>query len=185
LNGEYLIVEGHGRVRAARLLCMEEVPCFILDHLNDAERRAYAIAHNQTQQNTPLRSATVAEEFDRLGVSPDHWHGLGYTDEDAMFLPAVIDGIAQPGWTETDEAGSIHSANSGQQNAKDTWKDYIPAVHRTTLRFGTDVAYQRFVHLMQLIREQHPQTGSIAERVGVLLDRLGVARPAAPQSQEG
>jgi hypothetical protein len=182
MDGEdYLIVEGHGRVRAAKLLGIDKVPCLMLDHLSADERRAYAIAHNQTQQNTPLRSATVAEEFDRIGVSPDAWHGLGFTDDDAMFLPSVIDGVAQVGWSETDEEGSVHSATSGQPNSKNTWKEYIPAVHRTTLRFGTDIAYQRFVRLLEIIREQHPTTGSIAERVGVVLDRLAVPRPPKPE----
>jgi hypothetical protein len=101
-----------------------------------------------------------------------------------MFLPAVIDGVAQVGWQETGEDGSVHTGTSGQSNAKDTWKEYIPAVHRTTLRFGTDVAYQRFVRLMEIMRENHPTTGSIAERVGLLLDRLGVSRPVQPVAGE-
>lgn len=45
-----VIVEGHGRLAAARALGMTEVPCIRLDHMTDEERRAYALAHNKTAE---------------------------------------------------------------------------------------------------------------------------------------
>lgn len=45
-----VIVEGHGRLMAAKELGMTEVPCIRLDHMTDEERRAYAIAHNKTAE---------------------------------------------------------------------------------------------------------------------------------------
>ena len=47
---ENLIVEGHGRLMAAKQLGMKNVPCIRLDHLTDEQRRAYAIAHNRTAE---------------------------------------------------------------------------------------------------------------------------------------
>ena len=44
------IVEGHGRVMAAKKLGMETVPVVRLDHMTDEERRAYAIQHNRTAE---------------------------------------------------------------------------------------------------------------------------------------
>lgn len=48
--GDNLIVEGHGRVEAAKKLKMDTVPCIRLDHLSDEERRAYTLAHNKTAE---------------------------------------------------------------------------------------------------------------------------------------
>lgn len=48
--GDNVIVEGHGRLIAAKELGMTEVPCIRLDHMNDEERRAYALAHNKTAE---------------------------------------------------------------------------------------------------------------------------------------
>lgn len=48
--GDNVIVEGHGRLMAARELGMTEVPCIRLDHMTDEERRAYALAHNKTAE---------------------------------------------------------------------------------------------------------------------------------------
>jgi DNA modification methylase len=47
-----IIVEGHGRLLAAKKLKMKKVPCIRLDHLNDEERRAYTLAHNRSQEST-------------------------------------------------------------------------------------------------------------------------------------
>ena len=44
------IVEGHGRLLAAKLLGMKYVPCIRLDHLTDEQRRGYALAHNKTAE---------------------------------------------------------------------------------------------------------------------------------------
>ena len=44
------IVEGHGRLMAAKSLGMDKVTCIRLDHLTDEQRRAYAIAHNRTAE---------------------------------------------------------------------------------------------------------------------------------------
>lgn len=46
-DGEMEVVEGHGRLLAMKKLRREEVPIIVLDHLSDAQRRAYTHVHNQ------------------------------------------------------------------------------------------------------------------------------------------
>ena len=41
------IVAGHGRLAAAKMLKLEQVPVIILDHLTPAQRRAYLLADNK------------------------------------------------------------------------------------------------------------------------------------------
>src|ERR1700736_1070087 len=45
------ILAGHGRLLAARKLQLAEVPVIVLDHLTDAQKRAYIIADNQLALN--------------------------------------------------------------------------------------------------------------------------------------
>src|ERR1039457_5932745 len=45
------IIAGHGRLLAARKLRLKEVPVIILDHLTDAQKRAYIVADNQLALN--------------------------------------------------------------------------------------------------------------------------------------
>lgn len=49
-SDDNIIVEGHGRYRAAKQLGMKSLPCIRLDHLSDEKRRAYALAHNRTAE---------------------------------------------------------------------------------------------------------------------------------------
>ena len=45
-----IIVEGHGRLIAAKRLGMDKVPVIRLDHMTDEQRKAYALAHNKTAE---------------------------------------------------------------------------------------------------------------------------------------
>ena len=51
-DGNAVIVEGHGRVLAAKRLGIERLPVVTLDHLDDEGRRAYTLAHNRLTTNT-------------------------------------------------------------------------------------------------------------------------------------
>lgn len=44
------IVEGHGRLMAAKQLGLKTVPVIRLDDLTDEQRRAYGLAHNKTAE---------------------------------------------------------------------------------------------------------------------------------------
>src|SRR5712671_2074227 len=66
------IIAGHGRLLAARKLQLTEVPVIVLDHLTEAQKRAYIIADNQLAMNAGwddeiLRAELAAlqsEDFD-------------------------------------------------------------------------------------------------------------------------
>src|SRR6266705_2499006 len=45
------IIAGHGRLLAARKLQLKEVPVIVLDHLTDAQKRAFIIADNKLAEN--------------------------------------------------------------------------------------------------------------------------------------
>src|SRR5579864_461288 len=45
------IIAGHGRLLAARKLELKEVPVIVLDHLTEAQKRAYIIADNKLALN--------------------------------------------------------------------------------------------------------------------------------------
>ena len=67
-----IIVEGHGRLLAAKKLKMKTVPVVRLDHMTDEQRREYAIAHNATAE---------LSEWD-LDILPDELADLDLSDFD-------------------------------------------------------------------------------------------------------
>jgi len=66
-----VILEGNGRLEAARLLGMTELPCVRLDHMSEVERRAYVIAHNATNLETGFDEGKLFAELEKLQNSYD------------------------------------------------------------------------------------------------------------------
>lgn len=64
-----IIVEGHGRLLAARKLGIETVPVIHLDHLTDEERREYAIMHNRTAELSEWDFEMLEDEMAQLNLS--------------------------------------------------------------------------------------------------------------------
>lgn len=57
------IIEGHGRLMAAKQIGMDKVPVIRLDNLTDEQRRAYALAHNKTAELSLWDIDVLAEEL--------------------------------------------------------------------------------------------------------------------------
>ena len=64
--GDDTIIAGHGRVMAAKLLGMTEVPTLKLSHLNEVERRALVLADNKLALNAGWDSELLAIELQGL-----------------------------------------------------------------------------------------------------------------------
>ncbi len=64
---ENLIVEGHGRLMAAKKMGLKEVPVIRLDHLNEEQQRAYRLAHNKTAELSFWDKKLVKEELKGIG----------------------------------------------------------------------------------------------------------------------
>lgn len=51
IDTDYNIIAGHGRVEAARLIDLKQIPVIYLHHLTEAQKRAYMIADNKLAEN--------------------------------------------------------------------------------------------------------------------------------------
>jgi DNA modification methylase len=88
IDADNLIICGKGRVDAARLLGMTDVPCIRVTHLSEAERRVFAIAENQLGQLAGWDQETLRIELQELS-GMDLSFGLELTG----FTSAKIDSI--------------------------------------------------------------------------------------------
>src|SRR5580692_11497514 len=61
------IIAGHGRVLAAHLLGLDEVPCIVLAHLTPTQRRAYVLADNKLALNAGWDLEMLSLEIGELG----------------------------------------------------------------------------------------------------------------------
>jgi site-specific DNA-methyltransferase (adenine-specific) len=83
------IIAGHGRLQAARLLKMTEVPVVIASGWSDAQKRAYVIADNKLALNAGWDNELLALELNELGDAGFDLELTGFTDEEIKALMPV------------------------------------------------------------------------------------------------
>jgi ParB-like chromosome segregation protein Spo0J len=94
------IIAGHGRLLAARKLGLTEVPVIVLDHLSEAQKRAYIIADNKLAENAGWDEDTLREELAALQAEDFDVRLIGFEDEELAKLLAAQD--ASEGLTDED-----------------------------------------------------------------------------------
>ena len=82
------IIAGHGRLLAADLLGLDEVPTITLEGLSEAQRKAYVIADNQLALNAGWDLDSLKVEIDRLTELNFDVDLLGFDDD---FLASLLD----------------------------------------------------------------------------------------------
>jgi DNA modification methylase len=109
IDGQQRVIAGHGRIEAARLLGLQIVPTISLEHLSEAQIRAFMIADNRLTENATWNQSLLAEQFKELseleldfslevtgfemGEIDVMIEGLGSNaDEPAKELPVQADG---------------------------------------------------------------------------------------------
>jgi ParB-like chromosome segregation protein Spo0J len=81
------MMAGHGRLLAARKLQLAEVPVIALDHLTDAQKRAYILADNQLALNAAWDETLLAAELAALQQEDFNLDLIGFEEEElARFL---------------------------------------------------------------------------------------------------
>jgi ParB-like chromosome segregation protein Spo0J len=118
------IIAGHGRLMAAKDMGLAEVPVVVLDHLNEAQRRAYVIADNKLALNASWDVDLLALEVDALRVEDFDIELLGFREEE-------LKGLTENGWATDIEAVEKHEENLDGIQAKivvkldGTYKDEV------------------------------------------------------------
>jgi len=104
VDGANGIIAGHGRVLAARQLGMLEIPCIELEHLSDAQRRAYILADNKLALNAGWDQELLQIELADLGGLGVDLGLLGFAaDELAAFSPRETPATSPAEFTEYGE----------------------------------------------------------------------------------
>ena len=85
------IIAGHGRVAAAKRLGLTDAPVIVLDHLSDAQRRAYVIADNNLALNAGWDDEILAAELAALKLDDFDLSITGFSENEIDRLLVGLD----------------------------------------------------------------------------------------------
>ena len=89
INSENGVLCGHGRMEAAKLAGMTELPCVLADHLSEEERIAYILADNELAEQASWDKDIVSAELIRLRDAGFDISLTGFCEDDIRLdIPA-------------------------------------------------------------------------------------------------
>jgi DNA modification methylase len=89
VGGDGEVIAGHGRILAATHLGLTDAPVIVLDHLTDAQRRAYRLADNKLTELSEWNEELLSAELQELLAEDFDLSVVGFSDAE---LDALLDG---------------------------------------------------------------------------------------------
>lgn len=115
------ILAGHGRLQAAELLGLREVPVIRMVGLNEAEKRALAIADNKIAANAGWDRAVLAEVLGELShLAPEFNLSIDITGFETAEFDALVCDLSNPDAATDDEIPP--PKNYAVSSAGDVWR---------------------------------------------------------------
>jgi hypothetical protein len=100
VDDDDLIIAGHGRVEAAKLLGLKTVPTVRLSHLSETEKKAYILADNRLAEKAGWDNEVLAIELQGL-------IDLGFDVLFAGFEPAQVDILVEGIGDESEQPENV------------------------------------------------------------------------------
>ena len=95
IDKDYGILAGHGRVMAARAENIEQVPCVFVDHLTEAQKKAYILADNRFALDAGWDEDMLRVEMEALQGMDFDIALTGFDESEIADLLSLDDGEAQ------------------------------------------------------------------------------------------
>ena len=93
IDSSYGIIAGHGRVLAAQTEGLETVPCVFVEHLTEAQKKAYIIADNKLAMNAGWDMDLLKVEIEGLQGFDFNISLLGFDDAELSKLMGDIESV--------------------------------------------------------------------------------------------
>ncbi len=116
------LIAGHGRLLAAQLLGMTEVPTIMLEHLAEPQIRAFMIADNHLTENSVWNERLLGEQFKALSILELDF-SIDVTGFEMGEIDVMIEDHAPASRGKTDPADAIPDFGAKPQvtRAGDLW----------------------------------------------------------------
>jgi len=144
IDTECVILAGHGRAEAARLLGLTSIPCVRIDHMSQEQKRAYILADNKLAQNAGWDEEILATELQFL-LEAEIDFEIGIIGFETHEIDHLIEGLApeEAGNPEDDVLPDVPENGAAVSRVGDLW---LLGEHRLLCADATDEqAFQRLM----------------------------------------
>jgi len=141
------IVAGHGRLSAARELALDVVPVVVLDHLTEAQKKAYILVDNKLAENASWNEELLQEEIVALNLQDFDISILGW-DEDEI--------------REIMEYDSAFAEGDGDGESRGLGGE--PVIQYNII-FDNEQQQQIWFDFLKDLRQSQPDDTTIAEKI--------------------
>ena len=86
IDGNFNIIAGHGRVMAAKAEGMDKLPCLFIEHLTEAQKKAYILADNKLAENAGWDMDILKIELEELQGFDFDLNLIGFDDTEISLL---------------------------------------------------------------------------------------------------
>lgn len=115
------VIAGHGRIAAAELLGIECVPAIRLDHMSEAEKRAYVLADNKLAERAGWDSQLLALELKYL-TEIDLDFDLTITGFETAEIDLLVSGFETAEGEAGDKVSDVDSTAAPVSRPGDLWQ---------------------------------------------------------------
>jgi DNA modification methylase len=120
IDSSNTIIAGHGRVAAAKLLGMPDIPTVCVDHLTPSQIKAYLVADNRLAELAGWDRKLLALELQDLSIQPDF--DVSITGLETAEIDILIDELNEPIPDDSDELPDIDRTQPPISLAGDLWQ---------------------------------------------------------------
>jgi site-specific DNA-methyltransferase (adenine-specific) len=138
IREDLTVIAGHGRLAAAKVLGLKEVPTISLAHLTPLQVKAYVLADNKLALNAGWDDEMLALELEELAIEG---FDVGLTGFDEVEIGALLADKTEEGLTDEDEV-----PNKNEDSVTKTGDVWILGKHR--LMCGDSTMIDNFNKLM-------------------------------------
>lgn len=118
VDADRMILAGHGRIEAARLVGLTEVPVICLDHLTAAQKRAFLIGDNRIAEAAGWDRQTLALELQELvELLPNEGLDVSLTGFDTAEIDLLLRDMAESPSAPEDILPSLPTAGEAVTEA--------------------------------------------------------------------
>jgi len=103
IDEKNMIIAGHGRVKAAQLLNILQIPCIRLKNLTDTQKRAYVLADNKLTLNAGWDDELLKIEIEELKLDNFNLNLTGFSESEIHNINKIFENTTPNDFKEFNE----------------------------------------------------------------------------------